>query len=53
MNAMKLNSIKKGQRRIIGCVEYAGTNPVYANIAKFDEPAQYKKIKAGIPFVRV
>ena len=53
MNAMKLNSLKHGKRHIIGGVEYAGTNPVYANMAKPGEPAQFKKVKAGIPFVRV
>ena len=53
MNAMKLNSIKKGQRHIIGGVEYAGSNPVFANMAKPGEPANFKKVKAGIPFVRV
>lgn len=53
MNAMKLNSLKKGDRHIIGGVEYAGTNPVYVNVAKQGEPAQFKKVKSGIPFVRV
>ena len=53
MNAMILNSLKKGDRHMIGGVEYACTNPVYVNVAKQGEPAQFKKVKSGIPFVRV
>ncbi len=41
-------SMKNGEE--IG--DYVGANPVYVNKAKPHEPAEFVKVKAGVPFVK-
>jgi hypothetical protein len=47
-NAMVKYSLERGLK--IG--EYFGSYPMFHNIAKIGQPANFAKVKNGLPFVR-
>lgn len=46
-------SLERGETIQVGKTVYRGANPVYFNISPPGLPAQFVKVKKGIPYVRV
>lgn len=55
INAAAQFSLDKGDKQIIGGIEYRGKNPVYQQLPApyAGAPVKYAKVQNGIPFVRV